>query len=97
GNGRYSPFEIIRVGTGDSNESASAGTTFSSCSSLNQESSSREPSIRSLAIRFSSLATKIRLFTASPVSDHLDPDGRDHGHRHRVHATPAVGAAVCRP
>ena len=35
------------------------------------------------------------------VSHHLDRDGRDHGHRHRVHAlrsaTPAAGEAVCRP
>src|SRR4051794_3754831 len=39
----YSPFEIIRVGIGPWNDSHSAGATSSSCSSLNHESSSREP------------------------------------------------------
>ena len=41
--GMYSPFEIMRVGTGDRNGSVSAGAQCSSCSSLNQASSSREP------------------------------------------------------
>jgi hypothetical protein len=41
----YSPFETIRVGIGDWKGSVSAGATLASCSSLNHESSSRDPEI----------------------------------------------------
>jgi hypothetical protein len=39
----YSPLDTIRVGTGDWKGSVSAGAHFSSCSSLNHASSSRDP------------------------------------------------------
>src|SRR6267142_5403654 len=42
----YSPFEIMRVGTGDSSSSVSAGAHSANCSSLNHASSSRDPGRR---------------------------------------------------
>src|SRR5712692_7937330 len=46
--GMYSPFETIRVGTGDWNFSVSAGAHLASCSSLSHASSSRDPGMREL-------------------------------------------------
>ena len=46
--GMYSPFETIRVGTGDWNFSVSAGAHLASSSSLSHASSSRDPGTREL-------------------------------------------------
>ena len=50
GHGMYSPFETIRVGTGEQNGSVSAGAQRASCSSLSQASSSRDPGGRFMLV-----------------------------------------------